>query len=440
MEGSTNNVEKQLRAYAATRRRQAGEPFALPPEVRQTLRAEVDRRYGAAVQSQARQRPWESLFPHLGWIAATVGLLLISAIAVWQGNRPVTNRGERELAQTRLPAERQPADRLPPADEPAAPSGDAPPAPANGRVGLPLAEPAPSSAMTSTAAFEPEAPTPAPARADRAAPEDLADHVPALAAAGPRARSTDADTTDPDTPATDQPSAPFTTTQPAATLSAPRPETASSLAQADAVRPTPMLPPDRDSPVADSTLAPNGAAELARTLEERPLASQRYVRAPAWQDLRRNFNSPPRPEVLREFRVEQLRDRLQITDHDGSIYIANILDPAKAVTSRQEPRAVAPARPGGLRSRFASQAPTAAPSTPAANELLLNAVGTNRTLSQRVEFDGRLVLTNLDFDPPRPTATEQQSLGIWLDNSIIRGSATVGERTRLNIHAAPEKD
>ena len=84
---SKQHMERQLRDYAATRRRQAGGPFAVSPAVRRAVRAEVERR--AARNEPAGSVPrWLSWFwPRFAAPVAVAALLAICGIVWWQGNR-----------------------------------------------------------------------------------------------------------------------------------------------------------------------------------------------------------------------------------------------------------------------------------------------------------------------------------------------------------------
>lgn len=146
---------------------------------------------------------------------------------------------------------------------------------------------------------------------------------------------------------------------------------------------------------------------------------------------RRNFNSPPRPEVLDSFRVEQTGNRLLVTDADGSVYTGDLQE---GETAERETTA----GQGGLGAARQNQVLNR--SAVVGNELRFQVAGTNRTLQQPVVFAGRLVLTNA------PAAGEffqnQQAVGsnafsFFLNNSVVRGRASIGQRTQMEINAAP---
>jgi hypothetical protein len=149
---------------------------------------------------------------------------------------------------------------------------------------------------------------------------------------------------------------------------------------------------------------------------------------------------------LQEFAVQQVGNRLQFTDRDGSIYFADV-----TASPQGTPLVAVPApvltqnQPAGLRGQPGRSQPQPVPapgrSQATGNALFFNAVGTNRTLQQRVTFDGSLVFTNSHMPPPslEVVLTNDAAFGIWLDNSRVEGEAIVGDRTRVQIEALPER-
>jgi hypothetical protein len=114
---------------------------------------------------------------------------------------------------------------------------------------------------------------------------------------------------------------------------------------------------------------------------------------------RRNFNSPAQLPVLNSFELEQTGSQIRIVDADGSVYEGRIA-PAEAPKDLAENRRAVSASPS------LTQAPAAQPAA-AANAGLgqssdndasaasynFRAVGTNRTLNQRVVFSGNYINT-----------------------------------------------
>ena len=189
-----------------------------------------------------------------------------------------------------------------------------------------------------------------------------------------------------------------------------------------------------------------------------------FVRAPGNRELRRNFNSPPRPAVLNDFQVEQTDSRLRITDADGSVYEGSIQPaPALDTGARGLPQPSSQSAPEGSAARptigaglgkvraaggFRATAPGQERSQYAnysnidANQVQFRAVGTNRSLNQKVVFDGRLLVTNVETPAPQNQQLQMRFLSnnlpqLFLNNSVVQGRATVGGRTKLEINAVP---
>jgi hypothetical protein len=157
---------------------------------------------------------------------------------------------------------------------------------------------------------------------------------------------------------------------------------------------------------------------------------QRFVQDAA-RTYRRNFNSPPRTEVLGSFRMEQAGNRLLVTDSDGSVY-AGDLQPAEAVAGEEKvkpPVLGVPVQSVGVQNSVANN-----------NELPFTVSGTNQTLQQPVVFSGRLILTNAQaagqFLQNQPTSGNQ-AMELFLNHSVVRGRASIGQRTRMEINASP---
>lgn len=159
-------------------------------------------------------------------------------------------------------------------------------------------------------------------------------------------------------------------------------------------------------------------------------SQQRFVQDTS-RSYRRNFNSPPRLEVLDSFRVEQTGNRVLITDADGSVYAGDLQE---GETAERE----TPAVQGGLEAGRQSQVLNRG--AVAGNELRFQVAGTNRTLQQPVVFSGRLVLTNAlaagqYFQNQQATGTN--AFSFFLNNSVVRGRASIGRRTQMEVNAAP---
>jgi hypothetical protein len=192
---------------------------------------------------------------------------------------------------------------------------------------------------------------------------------------------------------------------------------------------------------------------FARFAPTAPL-SQRYVQQTAGRQLRRNLNSPPTPQVLNDFRLEQSGNRLRITDADGSVYVGAI----------ESADTFGLAAPGGQETFQEGQAmrerQTAAGKPMAESErnagtqggYRFNAIGTNRSLGQKVVVAGRLVATNTqemmsqtmqnvaagaNFAAAASNVQQQSLQQLLFNNFKVQGRVTIGGRTQLEFNAVP---
>ncbi|MGD0538104.1 MAG: hypothetical protein ABSC03_10720 [Verrucomicrobiota bacterium] len=215
----------------------------------------------------------------------------------------------------------------------------------------------------------------------------------------------------------------------------------------------------------DSTVL--GAVELRMMLNDQPAEiRQQFQNQLARPALRRNYNSPPRPAVLREFQIATTGNRLQVTDADGSVYVGTIVPAtqlgqpelvAQTVAGQEnklgrDANAPGYAPAGAFGGAFgqANQANTQANTAPSSNgnyayfargglpgtEWLVNFTGTNRSLNQKVAFEGCWVMTNADA-LQNSVAANNQMVQSGATNSVLRGQALLGDRTRLEINATP---
>jgi hypothetical protein len=200
------------------------------------------------------------------------------------------------------------------------------------------------------------------------------------------------------------------------------------------------------------TVPANPDSSAARS----PVAGQRYAQVPV---RRPNFNSPPTPNILQSFVVQQNRDQITIVDADGSIYegrLSNVLEEGirrsrPPVTSDSErPTSAATYAVPTLGSGASPSTATAAP----LQRAQFYVIGTNRTLNQRVTFSGELIPALAVADgssavgprqpPPsryRATTSPERSPAPSAPGSVvppnIQGQAAVGYDTRLTIRAIP---
>ncbi len=134
-------------------------------------------------------------------------------------------------------------------------------------------------------------------------------------------------------------------------------------------------------------------------------AKQRFRQLDGRSLYRQNFNSPPVPEVMRDFTFERRDDRIRIVDADGSTYEGAVLPvPTEDLAAKQ-------AASGDLGKRFDQQAQANDATAPNAQvNYRFVATGLSRKLNQLVEFRGEWQPTIRQSSPASP-AIEEARLG-----------------------------
>ncbi|MGV3757384.1 MAG: hypothetical protein ACO1QS_18545, partial [Verrucomicrobiota bacterium] len=178
-------------------------------------------------------------------------------------------------------------------------------------------------------------------------------------------------------------------------------------------------------------------------------AGQRFVQTPSRSGMRRNYQSPPSPEIMDQFQVQQNGEEVKITDSDGSVYVGNMLPPeeerATALRDQTDKDAGRAQMKLEDRNRVAAPAATrgalSAPASSGNATRSFRATGLNRTLNQPVVIDGAF----FESVPPAlsggvkaealkkdaaKTAPPQPQLQ-------IQGRVQVGDRQELIINAVP---
>jgi hypothetical protein len=146
------------------------------------------------------------------------------------------------------------------------------------------------------------------------------------------------------------------------------------------------------APAPESAPAPAAMNRAVTTFSAAPQSAstlsirQEFSQAIGRPEFRRNFNSPPPVAVLQTFSVENTGSAVRIVDQDGSVYSGALEQEATQVSNL---------------TRFP-----------------FSAIGLNRTLDQQVRFNGALEVT--------PEGQTQ-----------VRGRASVGIRTELEVNARP---
>ncbi|HEY1171542.1 MAG TPA: hypothetical protein VGH19_09250 [Verrucomicrobiae bacterium] len=458
------DIEKQLREHAEKRRAAAGDQVELHPATRAMLQGEVARTYGttsaaaAATAHEKSARPWWSYWP--GLLFASCCVMLLAVFTMKPGSQ-----NEMDFAQapgTPPAATAISAEMAPTSPQPAAFALDA---------GAP---PSPREAMESVV-FDPQGPTlkkempftyaetKSSARQAGTAPKDAVMSVfepaklkaDALAATPAVTRPLPANTA----------SAPLVVTV-AAPASAPISSASITMREDLTEKPAPTiaakrmavtaLPPPAPSAPSASVPAPDvaQAAEKAKVALPSDNTGQRFEQIPSRAGMRRNLQSPPSPEVLEQFQVQQNGNELKITDNDGSVYLGSLITPEEANRNQEARDEVAKDnariqmnRGGALRdTRTASEAEnlrtrSALAESNANIDRYFRATGMNRTLNQPVVIDGTFKNTaaiGTNANTRALVAKKQIEAPTNLPPSMqIQGRAVIGDRQELIINAIP---
>ena len=168
-----------------------------------------------------------------------------------------------------------------------------------------------------------------------------------------------------------------------------------------------------------------------------------------------NFNSPPMPNVLRSFQVEQAGQQIRVVDADGSVYDGAIERPeneefAKRVAAAQTAQEDLKKKVEPEARRGESVSETAYGETAGPQNVFFHVAGTNRTLNQLVVFQGNFlantnqtsaILQGARLATDKSALVPQQSpplqIRSQLPNALIQGQATIGDRNRVQINASP---
>ena len=170
------------------------------------------------------------------------------------------------------------------------------------------------------------------------------------------------------------------------------------------------------------------------------------------QNYRRNFNSPPMPDVLNSFRLEQSGQRIRIVDADNSIYEGQIEG------SKQEPAVLGKlvnetpavelkkAQPAAADETRAREFPDGVAGASGQN-VWFRVAGTNRTLNLAVMFVGNLIVdTNAANGvatgvtlAPQTSAVPTQNAPLQnqplFQNTRVQGQVMIGASNRIEIDA-----
>mgnify|MGYP007107477605 FL=1 len=167
--------------------------------------------------------------------------------------------------------------------------------------------------------------------------------------------------------------------------------------------------------LAESVPAEVGLSAVAAPLSETNTVS--FTRLNSSDRYRRNFNSPPYPEILQSFEAVVQGTSLRIIDTDGSVYTGTIQ--AGVGFDRTAGKAAA-----------GSVAAGQAESSPAFG---FRVTGRSRSLNQPVVLTGTVVDTSVT--PTGRGSAHSRDLGGILGNGRIQGTARIGTRQEFPLEA-----
>ena len=156
------------------------------------------------------------------------------------------------------------------------------------------------------------------------------------------------------------------------------------------------------------------AAQLfgANSAPEASQVRQQFLQLDNQARYRKNFNSPPMPQVMQDFAFERTGDRVRIVDADGSTYEGAVM-PAPV----EEVRANAVSKLDAAKERKDSLAqPTQSADPQSSYRFYAN--GVNRKLNQSVEFRGEWQAAVPAQSSPTTPGLQPVALGVRLERKV----------------------
>ena len=156
------------------------------------------------------------------------------------------------------------------------------------------------------------------------------------------------------------------------------------------------------------------AAQLfgANSAPEASQVRQQFLQLDNQARYRKNFNSPPMPQVMQDFAFERTGDRVRIVDADGSTYEGTVM-PAPV----EEVRANAVSKLDAAKERKDSLAqPTQSADPQSSYHFYAN--GVNRKLNQSVEFRGEWQAAVPAQSSPTTPGLQPVALGVRLERKV----------------------
>lgn len=156
------------------------------------------------------------------------------------------------------------------------------------------------------------------------------------------------------------------------------------------------------------------AAQLfgANSAPEASQVRQQFLQLDNQARYRKNFNSPPMPQVMQDFAFERTGDRVRIVDADGSTYEGTVMR-----APVEEVRANAVSKLDAAKERKDSLAqPTQSADPQSSYRFYAN--GVNRKLNQSVEFRGEWQAAVPAQSSPTTPGLQPVALGVRLERKV----------------------
>lgn len=156
------------------------------------------------------------------------------------------------------------------------------------------------------------------------------------------------------------------------------------------------------------------AAQLfgANSAPEASQVRQQFLQLDNQARYRKNFNSPPMPQVMQDFAFERTGDRVRIVDADGSTYEGTVMR-----APVEEVRANAVSKLDAAKERKDSLAQPTQPADPQSSYRFY-ANGVNRKLNQSVEFRGEWQAAVPAQSSPTTPGLQPVALGVRLERKV----------------------
>jgi hypothetical protein len=456
-ETPNNNIEKQLRDYAAQRRAAAGQP-EMHPATRQLLQAEVKQQFGSTTEP-AHPRGWRVLWPRFAMALSVLAVIAVAVVVLQKESQPAVTF---DLAKNEIDRESEAAL--------------APPAPST----APALATAPLKSDASERRLEAAGTAVnAPAIASRNGPakggwKAADENDAATFAAAAQVQTANAELTG-------QAGTAQSATEARGGF-ADKDATAQSLSPAPTAGKAGAMPQNDLAPANDAaritadmaaTAAPNGQQA---SFANNNASTQRFRNVVQQQPA----STPTNPAVLVEFVVEQEGSNLKIVDRDGSVYNGyvraatdaeatsnlNYVANNTAQFSQSSPAlnamlsnqlagslSVTNSAEAGTTGVMVASGGAQAQNWSAPQNFMFEVEGTNRSSRQRVVFNGNLIQNTMpmttqnasqaaqNFRRQDAPLTLQNAVNQQLRNNFINGRVYLGNSrssTELNALSVDE--